>query len=136
MKFLVSIPKERTTADSEWTTRREPVVPCFPSQSSGAFLTVPGFKLAEKAEVAETGADADEMALAMVKEYPGLPRALHENYILAVWKAVFDVQPGTVFTVTVNQRQATLVEAGTRSTTILWNEQPLSPASELVPGKK
>ena len=136
MKFLVSIPKERATEDSKWTTRREPVVPCFPSQSSGAFLTVPGFELAEKAEVAETDADADEMALAMAKEYPGLPRTLHENYIMAVWKAVFDAQPGTVFTVTVNQRQAMLVNAETRETTVLWREQPLSPASELVPGGK
>ena len=136
MKFLVSIPKERVNKDSKWTTRREPVVPCFPSQSSGEFLTVPGFEFAEKAEVAETDADADAMAAAMTKEYPGLPRALHENYVLAVWKAVFDVPIGTVFTVAVNQRQAMLVDAKTHKTTVLWNEQPLSSASELVPGKK
>lgn len=124
MKFLVSIPAERVN-DKRWTTERMPVVPCFPSQHSGAFLTIPGFKLADRAEVAETDADADEMAQAMSGEYPGLPRRLHENYILAVYKAVFDVPAGTVYRVLVNQRQAILVDARTGATTVLWEKQPL-----------
>jgi len=124
MKFLVSIPAEKVN-DERWTTERMPVVPCFPSQHSGAFLTVPGFKLADRAEVAETGSDADEMAQALAKEYPGLPRRLHENYILAVYKAVFDVPAGTAYRVLVNQKQAMLVDARTGATTILWEEQPL-----------
>ena len=123
MKYLVAIPREKE-ADAKWTTRREPVVPCFPSQHSGAFLTVPGFLLADKAEVAEVDADADVLAEALAKEYPGLPRILHENYVLAVWKTVMDVPAGTVFTVLVNQQQATLVNVKTRETTTLWNEQP------------
>lgn len=124
MKFLVSIPAEKVN-DERWTTERMPVVPCFPSQHSGAFLTVPGFKLADRAEVAETDSDADEMAQALAKEYPGLPRRLHENYILAVYKAVFDVPAGTAYRVLVNQKQAMLVDARTGATTILWEEQPL-----------
>lgn len=124
MKYLVAIPRE-TERDDKWTTRREPVVPCFPSQHSGAFLTVPSFKLAERAEVAETDADADEMAGALAKEYPGLPRTLHENYVLAVWKAVIDVPVGTTYKVLVNQKQALLVDTKTGRSTSLWEEQPL-----------
>ena len=94
MKYLVSVPREMEK-DKRWTTRREPVVPCFPSQHTGAFLTVPSFLLADKAEVAETDADADEMASALTAEYPGLPRVLHENYVFAVWKAVINAPLGT-----------------------------------------
>ena len=124
MKFLVSIPAEKVN-DERWTTERMPVVPCFPSQHSGAFLTVPGFKLADRAEVAETDADADEMATALVREYPGLPRRLHENYILAVYEAVFNAPAGTVYRVKVNQKQALLVNIGTGESMSLWEEQPL-----------
>lgn len=124
MKYLVSVPREMEK-DKRWTTRREPVVPCFPSQHTGAFLAVPSFLLAEKAEVAETDADADEMALALAKEYPGLPRTLHENYVLAVWKAVIDVPAGTTYRVSVNQRQALLINTATGESTSLWEEQPL-----------
>lgn len=125
MKYLVAIPRE-TEKDAKWTTRREPVVPCFPSQHTGAFLTVPSFLLAEKAEVVETDADADELAAALAKEYPGLPKALHENYVFAVWKAVLSVPVGTVYKTVVNQRQALLVNAKTGESTSLWEEQPLT----------
>ena len=122
MKYLVAIPKEKVT-DGRWTTVREPVVPCFPSQHTGAFLAVPSFKLADRAEVAETDADPDEMLEALAKEYPGLPRTLHEAYILKTYENVQDLPPGTVCTVSVNQKQALLVPAG-RPTVLLWNEQP------------
>ena len=124
MKFLVSVPKEMDK-DGKWATGREPVVPCFPSQHAGAFLAVPSFRLAEKAEVTEIDADPDEMAEALAKEYPGLPRSLHENYVLYTLKAVYDFEEGTVFRIRVSQRQAMLVNDRTGDTTILWNEQPL-----------
>lgn len=122
MKYLVAIPKEKVT-DGRWTTAREPVVPCFPSQHAGAFLAVPSFKLADRAEVAETDADPDEMLEALAKEYPGLPRTLHEAYILKTYENVQDLPLGTVCTVSVNQKQALLVPAG-RPTALLWSEQP------------
>lgn len=124
MKFLVSVPKEMDK-DGKWATVREPVVPCFPSQHAGAFLAVPSFRLAEKAEVAETDADPDEIAEALAKEYPGLPRGLHENYVLYTLKAIYDFEEGAVFRIRVSQRQAMLVNDRTGDTTILWNEQPL-----------
>lgn len=124
MKFLVAVPRERER-DNRWTTVREPVVPCFPSQHTGAFLTVPSFLLAARAEVAETDADADELANALAKEYPGLPRALHENYVFAVWRAVIPDPVGRVYRVTVNQQQALLVDAKTGESRFLWKEQPL-----------
>ena len=125
MKYLVAVPREKE-ADPKWTTRREPVVPCFPSQHTGAFLTVPSFLLAERAEVAETDADADEMAAALAKEYPGLPRKLHENYVFAVWKEVQAIPPGTAYKVVVNQKQALLVNVKTGESTMLWKEQPFT----------
>ncbi len=123
MKYLVAIPKEKVT-DGRWTTAREPVVPCFPSQHAGAFLAVPSFKLAETAEVAETEADPDEMLEKLAQEYPGLPRTLHENYILKTYEAVQALPAGTVCRISVNQKQALLVPAG-QPTVLLWNEQPL-----------
>lgn len=125
MKYLVSVPREMEE-DKRWTTRREPVVPCFPSQHTGAFLTVPSFLLAEKAEVAETDADADEMAAALAREYPGLPRVLHENYVFAVWKAALNAPIGTTYRVTVNQKQALLLNTETGESVSLWEEQPLA----------
>lgn len=123
MKYLVAIPKEKVT-DARWTTEREPVVPCFPSQHAGAFLAVPSFKLAERAEVAETDADPDEMAERLSAEYPGLPRTLHENYIMRTFEAVQGIPPGTACRVSVNQKQALLIPDG-RPTLLLWNEQPV-----------
>lgn len=123
MRYLVAIPKEKVT-DDRWTTVREPVVPCFPSQHAGAFLAVPSFKLADRAEVAETDADPDEMCAQLVKEYPGLPAKLHENYILKTFEAVQALPQGTVCRISVNQKQALLVPEG-RPTVLLWNEQPL-----------
>ena len=125
MKYLVSVPREMEK-DKRWTTRREPVVPCFPSQHTGAFLTVPSFLLADKAEVAETDADADEMASALTAEYPGLPRVLHENYVFAVWKAVINAPLGTTYRVVVSQKQALLVNTETGESVSLWEEQPLT----------
>lgn len=124
MKFLVAIPKEKSS-DGRWATEREPVVPCFPSQSSGAFLTVPSFRLAEKAEVADVSVDPDELAAALAREYPGLPEKLHENYVLLTFKAVFDSALGTVYRISVSQTQAMLINDKTSATKILWQEQPL-----------
>lgn len=124
MKYLVAIPREKE-ADKKWTTVREPVVPCFPSQHTGAFLTVPGFKLADRAEVVETDVDADELAEALVKEYPCLPRTLHENYVFGTWRATLNDPVGTTYRAIVNQRQAIIVNTKTGESRILWNEQPL-----------
>ena len=125
MKFLVAIPKE-TVNDDKWATAREPVVPCFPSQSSGAFLAVPSFRFSEKAAVAETDADPDRLADALAKEYPGLPRTLHENYVLKVFEAVFDAPLGTVYRIAVSQKQAMLIDDKSSETKILWQEQPIA----------
>lgn len=124
MKFLVAIPKE-TVNDDKWATAREPVVPCFPSQSSGAFLAVPSFRFSEKAEVAETDADPDVLADELANEYPGLPRTLHENYVMQTFTAAFDSTPGTVYRISVSQKQAMLINDKTAETKILWQEQPL-----------
>lgn len=130
MTYLAAIPKERAT-DGKWTTVREPVVPCFPSMHAGAFLAVPSFTLAEKAEVVDIGSvvsgfDPGEMMKALAKEYPGLPEKLHENYILKTWEAVRSMDPGRVFKVIVNQKQALLIDDRTGETVMLWQEQPLS----------
>lgn len=125
MKFPVSIPASRST-DGKWTMRREPVVPCFPTQHTRAFLAVPSFLLAEKAEVADIDADPDELADRLSAEYPGLPRTLHENYVLTMYKTVFDMPEGTVLRVSVSQDQAFLIDDRTSTTTTLWNAQPLT----------
>ena len=123
MKYLVSVPVERDS-DGRWTTAREPVVPCFPSQHSGAFLAVPSSRLPPTAAAAATDADPDEMCRKLEAEYPGLPRSLHENYIMKTFEAVQGLPAGTVCTVSVNQKQAMLVPDG-MPTLILWHEQPL-----------
>lgn len=127
MKYLVSIPKEKVT-DGKWTTAREPVVPCFPSQHNGAFLTVPSFKLAEKAEVKDMpDFDPDAMCDKLAKEYPGLPRELHENYIMKTFEAVFDMPEGTELKVAVNQNQALLIPTAKGTPTVtLWDSQPMT----------
>ena len=124
MKYLVSVPKERSQ-DRRWTTEREPVVPCFPSQHVGAFLAVPSFLLADKAVVAEVDADPDAIVDALAKEYPGLPRRLHENYVLKTFEAVFGMEVGTELRVAVSQTQARLIDGKTGDVTALWEKQPL-----------
>lgn len=124
MKFLVTIPRDKVN-DNIWTTRREPAVPCFPSQHGRAFLGIPEFRLADKAEVLDIDTDPDVLVDALAKEYPGLPRRLHENYVLGVFKAVFDTPIGTVFRIIVNQKQALLIKDETNHIISLWDEQPL-----------
>lgn len=113
------------TNDGRWAESGELVIPCFPSQHTGAFLAVPSFRLAARARVSEEDVDPDTLADALAKEYPGLPRKLIENYILETYKAVAEDADGTEYGVVVGQDQALLVNKTTGRTKQLWEKQPV-----------
>lgn len=107
------------------TTEEDPVVPCFPGTHDTSFLTVPSFKIAARAVVKDLEVDPDEMVDSLAKEYPCLPRKLHENYVFETFKSVADEEIGTEFGVAVNQRQALLINKTNGSTKVIWDKQPI-----------
>lgn len=126
MKYLVStIPAKAGIDPKEWAPPGEPVVPWFPATLNNAFLSVTSFKPVLIAEVQDIDADPDELHAKLVKEYPGLPSKLHENYVLAIAMAASKHPVGTKFKVLVDYDSASLQQVGMNEIYPLWTEQPM-----------
>jgi hypothetical protein len=134
MRYLVARSPEGPVAvgeEEKWAQGGEPVVPAFPAPIEHVFLTVPGWKHAMYAVVADVDVDPDELAAAMCEEYPGLPECLHETYVLATGKAALTFPLGTTLRISITEDSATLYPMlgadgdGEAEGHTLWTQQPL-----------
>ena len=130
IRFLVSVPVDGSVGaagadgDGGWTTGTFPVVPCFPPQSDRAFLCLGSWKLAREAEVAEIDVDPDELAAEMARQYPGIPRTMHDAYIMHTFEAAARRSVGDRVRVLVSQDKATLVNVGKPGVEDMWTSKP------------
>ena len=122
MLFLVSAVSQKS--DRSTAQAGEPVVPNFPVPPSNTFLSLASWNYCALASVAEIAADPDTLLKGMVKQFPGLPAKLHENYIVAVATAVANDTPGTRYSV-ITGEQTQLINNETGAVNTLWTRQPL-----------
>lgn len=126
MKYLLSSTPAYAGVDpKDWAPAGEPVVPWYPATRNNAFLAIGSWKPALIATVRSADLDPDQLAARLAAEYPGLPRKLHENYVLAVALAARDYADGTSFKILVDDNNATLQQVGTDNLRVLWTTQPL-----------
>lgn len=126
MKYMLSSTSAYAGVDPlDWAPDGEPVVPWYPATLNNAFLAIGSFRPSMLAEVRTIDVDPDVLVDRLVAEYPGLPRKLHENYVLAIALAATKYADGTRFKVLVDQDSATLQQLGTDKLINLWTEQPM-----------
>ena len=127
-RYLIARRPEVVVAGDEgkWAQEDEPVVPWYPATLRNVFLGTGTFRPALYALVADVpDLDIDALADKLIKEYPGLPRTLHQNYVLAIAKAATANPLGTLYRILITIDVATLVEVNTENTYRLWDNQPL-----------
>ena len=127
MRYLFSVLPEKTEVGQEdlWAPADEPVVPWFPATLNNVFLSIPSFKRSPYAIVADREINLNELAAKLVKEYPGLPENLHENYVLKTAEAAHHFPVGSRLFVVINPDSAFLRKVGDEETPyVLWKKQP------------
>ena len=118
---LLGVPADYVQADGG-----EPVVPWFPAPAQNAFLGLDSWRLASHAKVLDQDVDPDVLAERLRVQYPGLPRQLLDNYVLAICKSAAQLPVGAVCRCLVTPESATLQVMGTDQAITLWSEQPIS----------
>ena len=127
MRYLVSVEAEHIEPGTEevWAPAGEPVVPWYPATGSNVFLSTTSFKRSLYGEVVDTKLDPDDLAKELSNQYPGLPKELHENYVLAIAKFAARQKTGKKFRVMITQKSARLMGLHDDSIHILWEKQPM-----------
>lgn len=125
MRYLFAVPPEVSSDGADWAEGGDPVVPQFPHVSQNYWLSVVSFKLAPYAEVRESpNVGVDQYANALVQQYPGLPRSIHETYVLTTAKLARLVPVGSKLQVYITQNTAKVLVINTEEWIELWNKQP------------
>jgi hypothetical protein len=125
VRYLFALPPEVTADTVEWANSGEPVIPQFPHVSQNHWLSVVSFKPAPYAEVRELpNVDIDQYADDLVQQYPGLPRSIHETYVLTTAKLAQLVPVGSKLQVYITQNTAKVLVIDTEEWIELWNQQP------------
>jgi hypothetical protein len=127
MRYLVSVKPEITGEQfkDDWAPDGEPVIPCYPGTHGNCFLSIKSFKPTALAKVAIIDDDPDKLVDKLVEEYPGLPRQIHENYILSLARVAQDSKIGSMHRIYVDADTATIQGVEDEKLKILWESQPL-----------
>jgi hypothetical protein len=113
MKYIVSLSPDADAARQPdmWCPGDEPVIPAFPAPPIGAFLSAKSFKLAQYARVIDAdvmGIDVDTVFADLVKQYPGLPPKLIQNYVVMTALAVKELPLDTKLGILITAQEAKL----------------------------
>jgi len=129
MKYLFSVEPEIVANDDKdrWAPTGEPVVPWYPATLENVFLSTVSFKQAPVARVIDDDEiDIDSVAVSLYKHLPGLPKTLHNNYVLAVARAAHALPEGTRLQAFIDNDTAKLKILGQENYIVLWESQPLT----------
>jgi len=129
MKYLFAVPGIKlpgVPADYIQADGGEPVIPWFPAPVQNAFLGMDSWRLASHAKVLDQNIDPDILAERLRVQYPGLPKQLLDNYVLAICKAAANLPVGAICRCLVTPESAVLHVGGTDQAITLWSEQPIS----------
>jgi len=127
MRYLVSVRQETIASDAkdQWAPQGEPVVPWYPATLRNAFLAIDSFKPAQYAKVVDDpNIDIDDIADRLCIEYPGIPKSIHNAYVLAIAKAAHKFQVGSAFSIIVEYDRVQLFELGATEVHTLWDKHP------------
>jgi len=112
-------------ADYIQASEHEPVVPWFPAPPQNAFLGTDSWKLVSHALALDRPVDPDVIASRLAKQYPGLPRVLLDNYVLATARAASKLPLDTIVSCIVTADAATLQISESGQSIVLWDQQPI-----------
>jgi len=127
MRYLVSVSHEVVAEDAkgQWAPQGEPVVPWYPATPRNAFIAVDSFRPSQYAKVVDDPAiDIDDIADRLCAEYPGIPKSIHDAYVLGIAKAAHKFEIGTIFNIIVEYDKAQLIEKDGAAIHILWEKHP------------
>lgn len=126
MRYLVSVKSEYVSDNDAWAEPDEPVVPWYPITSESVFLSISSFKKTTHAKIVELAdLDIDALAYRLCKQYPGLPVALHNNYVMAIAKLAHMFPVGTKFRIFTDKDSARVQNLANEQIYTLWSKQPL-----------
>jgi len=129
MKFLIAVTPEYVLAQDrdKYAPDGEPVIPWYPAPLDNQFLSVISFRRSIHALVADLPAfNVDDALTNLMKQYPGLPRRLHANYLMHTARAAQQFPVGTRFRIFITADSAKLHEIGVAERLFtLWEEQPV-----------
>lgn len=128
MHYLVSLAPEKANAEANgelFAGNGEPVIPWFPAPVRNMFLSLKSWKMASYATVVEEALDLDTLVELLVIQYPGLPRALHENYVLNTALVAAQLPIGTRVRPIITPDTASIQVANENIVLTLWDTQPI-----------
>ena len=125
MKYLMSTPPPVIHGAETMAPGGEPVIPWFPAPVRSVFLSIESFRDAAFATVEEVDIDPDVLADTLCKRYPGLPRQLHENYVMATALAARMLEIGERVRPIITEDVTQLQVVNTPKVLTLWEEQPI-----------
>lgn len=129
MKYLYSVVPEYI-AEAErgnYAKADEAVIPWYPAPLQNMFLSIESFRKSIHAVVKDMAVvDVEAFLKRLWTQYPGLPEALHSNYIYHTAKAASLFPVGTRFRIYITPQSAAIHQIGGDETIhTLWTEQPL-----------
>lgn len=127
MHYLVSLAPEKDNeqADGELLAGNgEPVVPWFPAPVRNMFLSIASWRFTPYAIVVSQELNLDELVNQLAAKYPGLPRTLHENYVLETAVAAAQLPVGTRVRPIITTDEAAIQVVNEDRVITLWTEQP------------
>lgn len=123
MNYLISIPSDKPLGG--WLAGREPVVPWYPAPASDVFVGTITFGKCYQAVVESVpGLNLTDIADRLARQYPGLPRTLHENYVLYTANLSHYLPVGLRVQAVVTQHSAKIRVVDTQKIYTLWDKQP------------
>jgi hypothetical protein len=128
MKYLVTLAPAQVgavAAGEDWAGGGEPVIPWFPAPVRNVFLSTTSWKFAPYATVIDSTFNLDSIVEALCIHYPGLPRTLHENYVLETAVAASRLSVGNQVSPIINENSAQIQVKDTNKLITLWTAQPI-----------
>jgi hypothetical protein len=128
MKFLIAVNSEAAKDNiEECAEDGEPVIPAFPvGPDSNRFLGLKTFKPCQYAWVREIGDDPDDLVDNLHQEFLGMPKALLEDMVVWIIKAVRPLDQFDNFQVFVGPGWANLRSGVDGEITELWKDVDMS----------
>lgn len=128
LKYMVAaIPDQRGIVEARYKLAGdgEPVIPWFPAPPRNIFLSLVSWNFADYARVAESTFNLDKFVDDLAAQYPGLPRCLHERYVLETATVAGQLPTGTLVRTIVELNTTHIQVHNTATIFTLWTQQPI-----------
>lgn len=129
MNYLFSKLPEVLPKGIEHAKEGEPVIPAFPIETTiNKFIGLDTFKYSYHAVVNSVTGDTlqfvNTLVVKLINQYPGIPKKIHEEYVMATAREASKLPRNTVVQIFITDDSATLKVHNAEQLCILWNKQP------------